>query len=287
MAHFDPADFRYYDLRQRTSSSDINLMFPGWQPGNERVAIMSPHDDDGALGAAYLLLAALANQAEVFVLIFCDGWAGYSTPAEASTIVPIRARETIDAYTGLGLSPDNVIRMGYADFSLLPYIGWHLDSGKLGTTANVVPALRRLKITRLLVPNGYREHIDHEAVHRVGAYDGPQVGDAILAEYGQVEPVRSSLQYQVWADLSPEDALVTGQDVRIRANRAVVAPDTVESKVMEAVRAWKSQGKVIEGLVGARAGRKRGDDWLELYLQFDPRPILDYSPYHELLDEIG
>jgi len=287
MVQFTPADFTYYDLRAKTKSDNIDLIFPEWQPGNERVAIFAPHDDDAALGAGYLLLSALANQGEVYVVIFCDGWAGYSKPEDAATIVETRARETIAAYASLGLDEDHIVRMGYGDFSVLPFIGWHLDSGKLGTIAKVVPTLRRLRITRLLIPNGYREHIDHEAVHRVGAFDGPQVGDAILAEYGLVDPIRSFLQYPVWADLSPEEALVMGEDVRIRANRAVVAAEAVEEAIMEAVRAWKSQGQVIEGLVDARAGRKRADGRLELYLAFDPRPILDYSPYHRLLDQIG
>ncbi|NPV07682.1 MAG: PIG-L family deacetylase [Anaerolineae bacterium] len=287
MPDINAGDFRYYDLRRRTKSEDISLIFPGWEPSNERLAVLTPHDDDGALGAGYLIMAALANGADVFVLVFCDGWAGYSTPEEASTIVQVRARETIDAYAGLGVRPERVLRMGYADFSVLPYIGWHLDSGKLGTIANVVPTLRRLHITRLLIPNGYREHIDHEAVHRVGAYDGPQVGDAILAEYGRADPVRSFLQYAVWADLSPEDALVSGEDVHLRANRAVVGTERVEATVMDALRSWKSQGQVIEGLVDQRAGRRRPDGWLEVYYSFDPRPLLDYAPYHKLLDEIG
>jgi len=287
MPLFRPEDFRYYDLRRRQGGTSIELLFPGWQAGDERVAIFSPHDDDAALGAGYLLLAALANGAQGFVCIFCDGWAGYSHPEEAGTIVATRAQETRSAYAELGLDEEHIIRLDYGDFSVLPYIGWHLDSGRLGTIARVVPLLRKLRITRLVIPNGYREHIDHEAVHRIGAYDGPQVGDAILAEYGRAEPVRSFLQYAVWADLSPEDALLWGQDVRIRANRAIVAAPAVEEAVMSAVRRWRSQGQVIEGLVAARAGRKRRDGWLELYLAFDPRPILDYAPYHALLDSLG
>jgi len=287
MPDFSAGDFRYYDLRQRTASDDIALLFPGWQPGNERVALFTPHDDDGALGAGYALLAAQASGAEVYVMVFCNGWAGYSTPAEAATIVEVRAQETLEAYTTLGVQEDHILPMGYADFSVLPYIGWHLDSGKLGTVANVVPTLRRLQVTRLLIPNGYREHIDHEAVHRVGAFDGPQVGDAILAEYGRAKPIRSFMQYAVWADLSPEDALVSGEDSRLRANRALVAPSEAEDTVMQALLAWKSQGQVIEGLMGQRAGRRHGDRWLELYYAFDPRPILDYGPYHKLIDTIG
>lgn len=287
MALFSNADFTYYDLRRRAKSDDINTVFPGWKPGDERIAVFTPHDDDGALGCGYLMLAAMANGADVYVLVFCDGWAGYSTPAEAATIVERRAQETIDAYTSLGVPRERILRMGYGDFSVLPYIGWNLDSGQKGTTANVVPTLRSLHVTRCLIPNGYREHIDHEAVYRVGAYDGPQVGDAILAEFGRADAVRSILQYAVWADLTPEDALVQKEDLRIRANRSIVASDAVEQKVMASLRAWKSQGQVIEGLVDQRAGRKHGDHWLELYLAFDPRPLLNYGPYHDLLRQIG
>ena len=286
MVSVAPGDFRYCDLRRRVVSDDIKVLFPGWRPGDERVAIFSPHDDDGALGAGYALLAAVANGGEVYVMIFCDGWAGYSTPQEASTIVERRAKETLKAYSCLGVPKDKVVRVGYEDFSVLPYLGWHLDSGKLGSTAKMVPELRRLGITRMAIINGYREHIDHEAVHRIGAYDGPQVGDAILSEYGLVPHVRSHLQYAVWADLSPEEALVMGQNTGIRANRAIVGSDRVEQTVMASVRAWESQGKVIEGLVDQRAGRRRKDGWLEVYLAFEPRPILDYAPYHKLLDEI-
>jgi len=287
MPEITAGDFRYYDLRRRTVSSDIEAFFPNWQPGNERVAIFTPHDYDAALGAGYSMLAAMSNGAEVYVMVFCDGWAGYSTPEEASGIVAVRAQETLNAYRAMGVPEANVLRMGYADFSVLPYIGWHLDSGKLGTIANVVPTLRRLQVTRLLIPNGHREHIDHEAVHRVGAFDGPQVGDAILAEYGKAKPVRSFMQYAVWADLSPEDALVNGEDTQVRANRAIIAEPQVEDTVMQAVLAWKSQGQVIEGLVDQRAGRRHGDKWLEVYYAFDPRPLLDYGPYHRLIETIG
>ncbi len=287
MPSLEPKDFTYYDLRQGSKSSDIATIFSGWRPGDERLAVFSPHDDDAALGAGYLMLAAQANGAEIYVCIFCDGWAGYSTPAEAATIVEVRAQETLASYGHLGIDAKHVLRMGWRDFSVLPYIGWYLDSGKTGTTASVVPTLRRLGITRMVIPNGYREHIDHEAVHRIGAYDGPQVGDAILSEYGLVPPVRSSLIYAVWADLSPEDALVSHQDVRIRANRAIVAPDAAEQAIMQSLRLFKSQGKVIEGLVDQRAGRRRHDGWLEVYQAFDARPILDYGPYHKLLDGIA
>ena len=50
--------FRFYDLRAGRGSRDIDLLFPGWSPGDERVLVLSPHDDDALLGAGYALAAA-------------------------------------------------------------------------------------------------------------------------------------------------------------------------------------------------------------------------------------
>lgn len=44
----------------------VCLLFPGWEAEDEHVAVISPHDDDGLLGAGYAILAALANEAEVY-----------------------------------------------------------------------------------------------------------------------------------------------------------------------------------------------------------------------------
>ncbi len=279
--------YTYYDLRRRVRSEDISLLFPEWLPGDERVLILAPHDDDGILGAGYALLAAQAAGAEVHVAIFCDGWAGYSRPEEAGTIVERRARETVAAYEAMGLSPERIHRFGYGDFSVWPWLGWKLPGGEEGTISRVLPALRRMKPTRLLVPNGYREHIDHEATFRVGAYDGPQVGDAILAACGFAEPIRSYLQYAVWGDFSPEDALVARAPAAHRANRAIVAPPVIEERISQAVGRFASQGQVIAGIMEARRrNRVRGARALELYLAFDPRPALDYEPYHRLIAEM-
>jgi len=280
-------EFIYWNLRDRVSSSSIEVLFPNWQEGRERVMVLCPHDDDGIIGAGYAILSALANGAEVVVWILCDGWAGYSTPEEAGTIVERRREETVVAYGTLGISEDHILRFDYPDFSLWPWLGWHLPSGGQGTTAVLLPRMRELTPTRLLVPNGYREHIDHEAAFRVGAYDGPQVGDAILAKYGLAEPIRSYLQYAVWGDFSPEDALVAGVPVELRANRAIVASAHVEERIGLAVEKFASQRQVIAGILEARRrNRVREGRALELYLAFDPRPPLDYEPYHRLIAQI-
>lgn len=282
----DRSDFSYYNLRAGLKSDHIALLFPGWEAEDERVAVVSPHDDDGLLGAGYAILAALANGAEVYLFIFCNGCAGYSTPEEKGSIVERRKDETVSAYQALGIAADKIIRFDYPDFSLLPNIGWLMPWGKEGTFPRSLQTMRELRITRLLVPNGYREHVDHEAAFRIGAYDGPQVGDNILAEWGGAPPIRSFLQYAVWGDFSPEDALVTGSDLPLRGNRAILARAGVEESVEKGIREFRSQERVIEGLIEARKERRRGEGVIEVYLAFDPRPSLDYAPYHEAISAI-
>jgi hypothetical protein len=279
--------FAYYNLDRSEASDDIDLLFPGWQPGDERVVVLSPHDDDGLLGAGYAVQAAQANGGEVYLLILCDGSAGYSTPEERETIVATRRAETLAAYRALGLDAGHIWRCDYPDFSLAVHLGLRLADGSPGTMRRILPDLRRLRVTRLLLPNGYREHADHEATERIGRYDGPQVGDPVLADLGQAAPVRSVLQYAVWGDFSPEDALVHGRSSGLRANRALLAPAGAEERVVEGLRAFRSQARIIEGLVAAREARRHRERWLEVYLSFDPRPALDYEPYYAAIEEIA
>ena len=53
--------FVYYDLRKGVCSTGIDLLFPDWEPGNERVAVFGAHDDDPLLGAGYAMAAAIEN----------------------------------------------------------------------------------------------------------------------------------------------------------------------------------------------------------------------------------
>ena len=70
-------EFSFYDLNAQQASKGIELLFPGWFPERERVVVFSPHDDDAVIGAGHLIQAAQAFGGEVFVVIFCQGNAGY------------------------------------------------------------------------------------------------------------------------------------------------------------------------------------------------------------------
>jgi hypothetical protein len=273
----------YYDLARHLASRNIDLLFPNWRAGDERVLVLSPHDDDALLGAGYAMHACQAEGAEVYVCILCDGRAGYSLVEERDNIVQVRVQESLRAYAAVGLDAQHVVHLGYPDFSLRSFVGLQLDSGREGVMRTLVTLMRRARITRLLIPNGYREHSDHQAGHDVGRYDGVQAGDPVAVDWGTPSPLKSTLEYAVWGDFAPEDALVHRRDPRIRANRAIVVEESVEQAIASALAEWHSQQQIIAGLLQARRQRECAGGLLELYIAFDPRPVLDYGPYAALV----
>lgn len=281
------SDYTYFDLRKRVCSADINTLFPAWVPDDECLMVLSPHDDDAMLGAGYATMAALANGAEAHICIYCDGCAGYSRIQDRDTIVETRRAETIRAYAALGIPADHIHRLELPDFSARGYVGWKLPGGGRGALQYLLPLLRRTRVTRLMIPNGYKEHIDHEATFDSGRYDGVQAGDPVLVDLGEPHGLRSTHVYAVWGALSPEDALVHADDVRIRANRAILAPYSAEDTIAEGLNAWASQAQIIEGLLATRRERDCQNGLAEVYVAYDARPKLDYGPYVDLIRSLS
>lgn len=280
--------FQFLDIDAQRVSQDIGLLFPGWQDGDERVCVLSPHDDDAILGAGYAVMAAQSHGAEVFICIFCRGNAGYSHAGQKGTIEAIRAVETVNAYTLLGIRPENILRLGYSDFSMFQGLGWQLNNGREGSFKDFVQIARQRRITRLLVPNAYREHLDHWAVGMAGTYFAPQAGDSVLADWGTPFAIRSTLTYSTWGNFAPEDALVHARADGLRGNRLALVTRETENRVAEGILAYQSQMEIIKRLVESRKERQSADGWyVEVYLAFDPRPRLHYAPYLRLAEKLA
>lgn len=278
-------EFTYWDLNAQTASRDITALFPGFGSGKEVLAVMSPHDDDAIIGAGYAMLAAQQAGAEVYVVIFCRGDAGYSTEAEKDTIEAVRQRETEACYGRLGIDPEHILRLNYPDFSAISHWGWTLATGDAGDMPTLLRFFRQKQVTRVMIPNHYHEHIDHLAAHLMSSFDVPQAGDACLVDYGTPHPVVSTLEYSVWADLDPEDALIHGRPADLRANRILLVSPAVEEKIDYAIEAYVSQEKIIEGLLKARKERQTADgNFIEVYLTMDCRPKIDLKPYVRWID---
>jgi len=277
--------YQFYDLRKLIRGEKFDVFFPGWKKSEERVAFFSPHDDDALLGAGYLMIACMDAGAAAHLYVFCDGRAGYSTVEEKDDIVKRRKAETKLAYKEIGLDPDDITWFDFPDFSLAPRVGWLLPGGEEGTFKRTVQALRKFGATRLVVPNHYREHIDHEAVAKVGCYDAPQAGDPIAPDWGAASSIKTILQYSVWGDFSPEEAAYYNAGP-IRANRALVSDEDIEALIEAGLRRYESQAAIIDNLVARRKQRIRNKKAVELYMDTDPRPSLDYVPYWRVINRI-
>lgn len=277
----------FFDVNERLVGG-LEVLFPGWKGEDERICVYSPHDDDAIIGAGYVMRAALGSGAEVHVIIACDGACGYSTPEEREGIVERRRRETLDCYRTFGIPEKNVMFLSYPDFSAIQYVGRVLDPSHEGHFRTTITELRKRRITRILAPNHYHEHIDHVATFLMASYDAPQAGDEHSVDWASPYPVRSVAQYSVWAEMDPEDALVSGRDVRLRGDTVAIAEASDESKVMDGIRRYPSQAAIISSLVEQRKARLLPDGrFIEVYRRFDPRPKFNFSPYKELLAKAG
>ena len=276
--------FTFLNTNTKEKTNSLEALFPGWDGPQERVMVYSPHDDDAILGAGYAIRAAIEDGAEVFLTIVCNGHCGYSYPEEKDTIVETRRGEAYDCYERFGIARDHILRLEFPDFSALQYVGLLIDENKReGHFKKTITTLRENRITRILVPNHYHEHIDPCAAYLIGAYDAPQAGDAHSVDWADPYTVRSTAQYSVWAELDPEDAVLAGRDKDLRASLVIAADPSVEDKVIEGIKAFPSQAEVIEDLVAQRAARRLSDGrFIECYLHVDPRPKFNFEPYKKL-----
>jgi LmbE family N-acetylglucosaminyl deacetylase len=268
---------QFVDFTNLEKRARINLLFLGWKKG-ERAAFFSPHDDDAALGAGYLILATARSGGIPCLFVFCCGDAGYSRVTEKKGIARRRKSETVRAYGMLGVREENIRFFNIPDFSLMSHLDRQPPWGN-GLFDKIVCSLRQEHITRLIFSSGHFEHWDHTAVFQAGVYTSPQAQDPILVDLGEPQPIRSYLAYSVWGDFEPPPAgRVT------RADLGILADEEDEGCVIDAIRAFSSQARIIKDIVAQRKKRKTHGQYLELYKSIKLRQPIDYSPYFRLLD---
>src|SRR5512145_2243213 len=69
-----------------------------WQNDKECFLMISPHDDDVALGAGLFIQLCCRDKIPVHILIATDGSMGYCDPNEKDNIAEIRQAETLECY---------------------------------------------------------------------------------------------------------------------------------------------------------------------------------------------
>ncbi len=268
----------FVDFRTGEKSASIKMLFPGWKRG-ESVAFLSPHDDDVALGAGYLVQAVLESGGRPHILVFCKGDAGYSTPGGKRTIVRTRRREALAAYATLGVDPADIHFFGLPDLSLMAYVNRKVP-GREGVLDRFIRILRTHRAGRVVFSSPHYENWDHTAVYCLGMYAAPQAGDPILADLGGPFPVQSLLVYSVWGDFAPSGE-VNGP---LRADAGILAGEKEEELVRKSLRAFASQSKVMDNTAARPGDRPKGPGGrLELYQRARVREPIDYGPYFEYL----
>jgi len=264
----------FVDFAESRRSPRIDLLFPGWTKG-ENVAFYSPHDDDAALGAGYLIQAVAESGGNPFIVVFCKGDAGYSTVKAKAAIVATRKKETVRAYRELGVERDRIVNFDVPDFALMDFVG-RKTRRPASLFDKLVTLLRKKKISRIVFTSGHFEHWDHTAVFYQGIYTSPQAGDPILADLGRPFPAKTYLAYSVWADFAP----AAGGDDGFRAEKGILAEPTHEAAVMKSLKAFESQGDIMLKTVAiCREKRRTEEGFLEVYKEIKLRAPVDYGPY--------
>lgn len=271
----------FVNFKTLRKSPRLDLIFPAWKKA-ENVAFYSPHDDDALLGAGYLILATIQSGGIPHIFVFCQGDAGYSSPAEKKGIVKRRKAEAVHAYGILGVDEKQISFFNIPDFSLMAHLDRRPPWGK-GLFEPMVRALRKEKISRVVFSSGHFEHWDHAAVFFAGIYTSPQAQDPILIDLGKPHAIQSYLAYSVWGDFEPAEK----KPANIKADLGILASPKEEGQVLKAIRAFASQNRIIEKIVASRQKRRQEDGYLELYKGYELRKPIDYSPYFKLLKKMS
>ena len=136
----------------------LPMFDPGGNLGISQVVVVAPHPDDETLGAGGLIAWLSQQNVAVKVLAVTDGenaYPGQSTQ-ECAELAALRRAEQTSALALLGVSEDQVVRLG------LP------DSGIAAHEQELAERLRALvdRDTHLIAPWQGDFHPDHEACGR-------------------------------------------------------------------------------------------------------------------------
>ena len=271
----------FVDFGTGARGGDIGLLFPGWKKG-EAVAFLSPHDDDAALGAGYLLLAVKRAGGRPLVLVFCKGDAGYSKAEEKRTIVARRRREAVAAYGLLGVPPEDIHFFGRPDLSLMGQVDRIMPDGRKGVVDELLCVLRARRAGRVVFTSPNYENWDHTAVHHLGMYVAPQAGTRSWPTLAPPSPVVSMLVYSVWGDLEPK----AGGRPRRRPGHPGRRPGRAGRSRRPSPRSPPRPPSWRTPRAARRDARRGPDGWLELYGRAAVREPVNYLAYFRELGKI-
>lgn len=168
------ANLLLYRKELQTSQSFL-LPFPLTKLG-DRVVVVSPHPDDETLGCAGLIQILLERGVTPLVIVFTNG-DGFDasihlklhevqiSPEDRETYAKLRQAETLAAMRILGLTPKQVVFLGFSERTLA--VDWLLN-GNDKFVNTLADWFERFQPTTVILPSRYDDHPIHAIVCSIG-----------------------------------------------------------------------------------------------------------------------
>jgi len=158
---------------ERRVGSYLASVSQHWEGNKGRFLMISPHDDDAALGAGLLIQLAKRENVPVHILIVTDGSMGYCSVDEKDSIAEIRRNESFECYQALGVPKKNIVWLGFPDCRLNNYRGREPAGpnaplalkGFTGLQNAFTYHLRKIKPTQCFLPTCNDLHPDHRIIY--------------------------------------------------------------------------------------------------------------------------
>ena len=255
------------------SSSNPADVWTEWRGDEERWLFVSAHDDDIAVGAGLTLLAGLTNGVTSFAAYCTNGNMGYCSPEQQWNIARIRQEEADRSFEHLGLPKENLFRFNYDDANLMQELGRRFAKpgenrelcGATGLQNSLTWLLRKVRPTRLFLPNHRDLHPDHQAVHIDLVICIFHAWGTIWPELGEPNSEIPKLyEYATYSDF------VSPPTMRVRV------PDELVRRRFESVAMYKSQRQI--GLIVESLRKVGGVEYL-LEMEFD---LIQHEKYAAL-----
>lgn len=221
------------------SSTDPAGVWTDWKGESERWLFVSPHDDDIVCGAGLTFLAAIESGIEVHAGILSNGRMGYCTSQQRNTIKQDRHNETRASFAYLGLPMDRLYQFDYDDGNMSQETGRRFASdsddprvidGAVGLQNTLTWLLRKVRPTRVFLPNRLDLHPDHKAVHHETVISVFHAQGGIWPELGaSLDVIPILYEYATYSDF------VMPPDYRVSV------PDHLVERRLEGIALYQSQ----------------------------------------------
>jgi LmbE family N-acetylglucosaminyl deacetylase len=225
--------------QETVSSVNPADIWSNWQNEKEAWLFIAPHDDDIVCGAGLTFLAALQSKINVFAAVVSNGRMGYCTEEQRQTIVQVRREETQASFAHLGLPQENLYLFDYDDGSLLQNMGRRFATdpadpnaiaGGTGLQNTLTWLLRKIRPTRVFIPNRLDLHPDHKVVYHEAVISVFHAQGVIWPELGvSINTIPFLYEYATYSDF------ITQPNIRVRV------PDNLIEQRLQALALYKSQ----------------------------------------------